>query len=144
MKILISACLLGVHCRYDAHKMDVSADIQRLLEKHAIIPFCPEVYGGLTTPRAPCEIREGRVYSTQGVDLTEHFVRGAQEARSLAVLMGCSVAVLKERSPSCGSGLLYDGTFCGVQIVGDGITAALLKEAGMSVFGESQLASLLE
>lgn len=139
MNILVSACLLGVHCRYDAQKIEVSANIQRLMKQHTLIPFCPEIYGGLTTPRAPCEIREGRVYSSQGVDVTEFFLRGAKEALSLALLTGCTVALLKQRSPSCGSGIIYDGTFRGVQVAGNGITAALLKDAGISVFGESQL-----
>ena len=143
MKILVSACLLGVNCRYDAKKINVGTDMHKLMEKHELIPFCPEVYGGLTTPRAPSEIRNGRVYSSQGTDVSENFTRGANEALELAQRMGCEAAVLKERSPSCGSDKIYDGTFSGIQIDGDGMTAAILKKAGIPVFGETQIGLLL-
>lgn len=143
MKLLVSACLIGVNCRYNAKKIDISADMQKLMEKHELIPFCPEVYGGLTTPRAPSEIRNGRVYSSEGADVTENFLRGAREALKLTRRMSCEAAVLKERSPSCGSGKIYDGTFSGIQVDGDGITAALLKKAGIPIFGETQLTRLL-
>lgn len=143
MKILVSACLLGVNCRYNAQRAEVGADIARLMETHELVPFCPEVYGGLATPRAPSEIRRGRVYTAEGADVTQSFVRGAEEALSLALRFGCTAAVLKERSPSCGSGRVYDGTFSGALVDGDGITAALLKKAGIPVYGESQLSRLL-
>lgn len=144
MKILVSACLVGVNCRYNAKPIPVGEEIAQLMEKHELIPFCPEAYGGLTTPRAPSEIRNGRVFSSQGRDVTEEFERGAREALALARRFGCEAAVLKERSPSCGSGFVYDGSFTGRLVEGDGVTAGLLKDAGIRVYGESQLAGLLK
>ncbi len=143
MKILISACLLGVNCRYNAKKLEVSEEIARLMEKHALAPFCPEVYGGLATPREPSEIRGGRVYSRAGDDVTEAFRRGAEEGLALAKRMGCECAVLKERSPSCGAGKIYDGTFSGNLVDGDGFLAAILKREGIPVVGETRIGELL-
>lgn len=137
MNILISACLLGVNCRYNADRLPVSGDVLKLMEKHTLIPVCPEVFGGLSTPREPSEIRGVRVYAKSGLDVTDNYMRGAQEALRLAQLYGCKIAVLKERSPSCGAGAVYDGSFCGRLVEGEGVTALLLMNNGIKVYGES-------
>ena len=143
MKILISACLLGVRCRYDgASKPHPLA--AELAKYHTLIPVCPEQLGGLATPRPPAERQGERVVAVSGADVTEQYRRGAEEALRLCRLFGCEVAVLKERSPSCGRGEVYDGTFTGTLISGDGVTACLLREEGIPVYGESQLEALLK
>ena len=138
MRLLVSACLLGLPCRYDggAKRLD---GVEALLERHACIPVCPEQLGGLSTPRPPAERRNGGVFTREGLDVTAEFQRGAQAALDLARLYGCEAALLKERSPSCGSGAIHDGSFSG-----DGVTAALLKAAGIAVYGESHLEELLD
>ena len=137
MNILISACLLGVNCRYNADRLQVSGDVLKLMEKHTLIPVCPEVFGGLSTPREPSEIRGVRVYAKSGLDVTDNYMRGARETLRLARLYGCRIAVLKERSPSCGAGAVYDGSFCGRLVEGEGVTALLLMNNGIRIYGES-------
>ena len=142
MKILISACLLGACCRYDgASKAHPLAAL--LAERHTLVPVCPEQLGGLPTPRPPAERRDGRVV-TQSGDVTEQYLRGAEETLKLCKLLGCEAAVLKERSPSCGRGQVYDGTFSGTLTAGDGVTAELLAAHGIPVYGESQIEKLLK
>lgn len=144
MKLLISACLLGVNCRYNAEPKALPDEIlNRLLEKHTIVPICPEQLGGLTTPREPSERRGQRVVMRSGRDVTAEYARGAQEALRLARQFGCTAAVLKERSPSCGHGEIYDGTFNGVLTSGDGVTAQLLCENGIAVYGEGEIEKFL-
>lgn len=110
-----------------------------------LIPICPEQLGGLPTPRMPSEITaKGQVMTKDGVDVTTQYQRGAGEALKLAKLLNCSYAVLKERSPSCGNMEIYDGTFSGRKVKGDGITADLLKKHGIAVYGESKLHQLIE
>lgn len=138
MNILISACLLGVSCRYDGAQRENAAAIC-LAEKYHLIPFCPEQAGGLATPRSPAELCGGIVMTRDGADVTDAYRRGAEEALRLAELFHCAVAVLKERSPSCGSGEIHDGTFSGGLTTGDGMTAALLKAHGIRVLGESEI-----
>ena len=140
--ILISACLLGVRCRYDGGSKP-QEPILRLMEKYTLIPVCPEQLGGLSTPRLPSERLADRVVMKDGTDVTAAYRRGAEEALRLAKLFGCKLAVLKERSPSCGSSTIYDGSFSGRLTGGDGVTAALLRENGIAVYGESALESLL-
>lgn len=139
---MISACLLGVCCRYDgaskAHPL-----VLALAERHTLVPVCPEQLGGLPTPRPPAERRDGRVV-TQSDDVTEQYRRGAEETLKLCKLLGCEAAVLKERSPSCGHGQVYDGTFSGTLTAGDGVTAALLAAHGIPVYGESRIGELLK
>ena len=143
MKILISACLLGVRCRYDgASKPHPLAEM--LAEKHTLIPVCPEQMGGLATPRPPAERQGDRVVAVSGTDVTEQYRWGAEETLRLCRLFGCEAAILKERSPSCGKGTIYDGTFTGVLKEGDGVAAELLVANGIPVYGESQLEELLE
>ena len=142
MKILISACLLGACCRYDgASKAHPLAAL--LAERHTLVPVCPEQLGGLPTPRPPAERRGGRVV-TQSGDVTEQYLRGAEETLKLCKLLGCEAAVLKEHSPSCGRGQVYDGTFSGTLTAGDGVTAELLAAHGILVYGESQIEKLLK
>ena len=140
MNVLVSACLLGVNCRYNGIPQADEAVAELLTRKDiTLIPVCPEQLGGLPTPRTPSERVAERVMDEQGNDRTEAFVRGAQEALRLAKLYGCEIAILKERSPSCGSGFVYDGTFSHTQVPGDGVCAGLLKKNGICVFGERDL-----
>lgn len=137
---LISACLLGVNCKYSGGNNKLPPEkLEKLQEKYHLIPVCPEAYGGLETPRAPSEINGGRVLSKDGKDVTGQFKRGAEAALSLAQLFEADIAILKENSPSCGSGAIYDGTFSGKLVPGDGMTAQLLKKYGIKVIGESKI-----
>ncbi len=143
MRILVSACLLGVGCRYDGRSKAHPA-VLALAGRHELVPICPEQLGGLPTPRAPSERRDDRVVMKTGDDVTNAFRRGAEEALRLCRLLGCEAAVLKERSPSCGKERVYDGTFTGSLTEGWGVTAELLARNGIPVYGESELAMLLE
>ena len=145
MRILISACLLGVSCRYDgASKPIDSAKIEKLKEKFELIPVCPESLGGLQCPRDPSERIGDKVISCNGADVTVQYERGARETLYLAQLFDCKIALLKERSPSCGRDKIYDGTFSGTLRDGDGVTAELLAANGITVYGESEIDKLLE
>lgn len=137
-KILISRCLIGYNCRYDGGGCLNEKAIQ-LSEKYELIPICPEEDGGLPTPRMPAEIQDGRVVTRDGRDVTAEYERGAQTALSAAINNEVEFAVLKARSPSCGSGRIYDGSFSGTLIPGDGIAAALLKKNGIRVITEEEL-----
>lgn len=141
-RILVSACLLGVSCRYDGNGKAYDS-ITALMDKYELIPVCPEILGGLATPRDPSEIIGGRVMSENGKDVTDEYEKGAKETLRIAKLYGCKKAILKERSPSCGFGKIYDGTFSHTVIDGNGIAANLLSENGISVAGETNLHSLL-
>lgn len=140
-RILVSACLLGVNCRYNGTGQEMEA-VTALMEDYELIPVCPEVFGGLSTPREPAEQKDGRVIARDGRDVTEQFARGAEEALKLAKLYGCRCAVLKERSPSCGYGEIYDGSFGKKLVPGNGIAAGLLAEHGIRVLGESGIGEL--
>lgn len=143
MRILISACLLGVCCRYDgAAKGHPLAEA--LAARYELVPVCPEQLGGLATPRPPAERLGDRVVTQHGGDETEAYHRGADEAWKICRMLECQAAVLKERSPSCGLGSIYDGTFSGTLRAGDGVTAALLLKQGIPVYGESQIGELLK
>ena len=136
---VVSACLAGESCRYDGGCSPCPA-VQALVRTGQALPVCPEVLGGLPTPRVPSEIRGGRVVAKDGTDVTGAFTCGAEEALRLALENGCTAAILKARSPSCGSGEIYDGSFTGTLIPGDGVTAALLKQQGLQVITEEELA----
>ena len=138
MRILVSACLLGVCCRYDGQSKACPAALE-LLKHHELIPICPEQLGGLPTPRPPAEIQGNRVISREGVDVTTQYLQGAEEAARLYRLLHCDCAVLKARSPSCGCGEIYDGSFSGALVPGDGITAQALKRRGVRVLTEETL-----
>ena len=145
MTVLVSACLLGVTCRYDGASKGLPDSVLReLMARHTLVPACPEQLGGLPTPRTPAERIEDRVMTKDGRDVTAEYRHGAEQALHLARLCGCKIALLKERSPSCGSGTIYDGTFTGGLTAGDGVTAALLRENGITVYGESEIGRLLE
>ena len=141
--LLISACLLGVQCRYDGGSKPVMPTVA-LMEQYHLIPICPEQLGGLPTPRAPSERQGDRVVSREGADVTAEYLRGAEEALRLMDFFHAEGAVLKERSPSCGKGLIYDGSFSGVLTEGDGVFAQKLRERGVPVYGESDIPRLLE
>ena len=141
-KILVSKCLLGINCRYKGDNCKSDA-VCALGEKYDIIPICPEQDGGLSTPRDPAEIQGNKVVSSSGKDVTKEYERGARRALELARAHSIEFAVLKSKSPSCGCGMIYDGTFSGVLIPGDGITARLLKENGFEVTDENGVQKLI-
>lgn len=141
-RVMVSQCLLGCACRYDGKSAAKEAAAAQAAAR-GWIPVCPEILGGLTTPREPAERRGNDVVSRSGASVGDAFQRGAEEALKLAQRYGVRYALLKERSPSCGSGEIYDGTFTGTRTPGDGVTAALFKAHGIEVFGESQLDALI-
>jgi len=143
MNILVSACFLGMGCRYDGTGY-LLEELNLLKEKHTLIPICPEIYGGLQTPRDPAEILNDRVITKKGQDVTSEFHKGANEIIKLARFYQCTHAILKERSPSCGHGKIYDGTFTGTLINGNGVAADLLSKEGIHILGESEINSLLK
>jgi uncharacterized protein YbbK (DUF523 family) len=131
--VIVSACLCGVACNHDgeAAKVDLRP---ALSERFRVVPVCPEVCGGLSTPRAAAEIQpDGRVRTRHGVDVTPAFERGARAAVELALATGATHAVLKSRSPSCGSSQVYDGTFTRTLVDRQGIAASALRDAGLVV-----------
>ncbi len=131
--ILVSACLLGEPCRYDGRSVPCQAVIA-LAEEFELVPVCPEQLGGLPTPRTPSEVQpDGRVVDREGVDRTAEFQAGARATLAIAREHGCKCAILKENSPSCGSSCIYDGSFTGTLVPGEGVTAALLREVGIEV-----------
>jgi len=135
---LCSACLIGVRCRYDG-KDKLNRKVVELVKKEVLIPVCPEQLGGLSTPREPSEQRGNRVLTESGKDVTKNFERGAEEVLTLAKLFEIKGAIFKQRSPSCGCGKIYDGTFSGKIVKGDGITTALLRRNGIKVVSEESL-----
>ncbi len=136
--ILVSACLLGISCRYDG-KSKPDERVISLREKYNLVPVCPEIYGGLSTPRVPSERIGDRTMMQDGSDVTENYRRGAEAALSLYRTLGCEAALLKAKSPSCGVGAIYDGSFSGRLTERDGVTAELLKNEGISVFSENEI-----
>ena len=139
MKLLVSACLLGINCKYNG-KNNKNEKILELLKDHNLIPVCPEILGGLPTPRIPSEIQNNKVITKDGKDVTKEYEKGAKEALKIAKLYDCKVAILKEKSPSCGCGKIYDGTFSKTLVDGDGMTSRLLKENNIKIIGESDKA----
>ena len=150
---VVSACLLGINTRYDGGCF-CNEKLLELAEEGKVIPVCPEQLGGCPTPRDPCEIAGGdggdvldgrcAVKSRNGADMTEKFVKGAYETLKLAKVCGAKKAILKARSPSCGTGLIYDGTFSGRTFRGNGVTAELLIRNGIEVYSEETAADILE
>lgn len=149
-KVLVSRCLLGHRVRYDGGASGPFDQLQQWLDDGRVVPLCPEVAGGLPTPRAAAEIPGGQgvqvldgqalVITTEGEDVSAQFLAGAQQALALVQAHGIRIAVLKANSPSCGNRLTYDGTFSGVKVSGEGVTAALLTRHGVQVFSELELA----
>ena len=140
MRILISACLLGVCCRYDG-KSKACAAALALRDHHELVPVCPEQLGGLPTPRPPCEHIGNRVVSNEGADRTGEYSRGANEVARLCEILKCDCAVLKARSPMCGKGVIYNGTFSGTLTEGNGCLARLLQERGVPVYTEAEIST---
>ncbi len=138
--VLVSACLLGVRCNH-VGKASHSQAVSELSSDHRLVPICPEVVGGLPTPRPPAELHpDGSVRSEGGEDLTDAYRRGAAAAVALAGAIDAEEAVLKARSPSCGCHEVYDGTFTRTRVPGEGVTARALREAGLRVRSEEDLA----
>jgi uncharacterized protein YbbK (DUF523 family) len=144
MKV-VSACLCGINCKYNGAN-NQHQEFIREMRNGQVMPLCPEQLGGLPTPRSACEIFGGsgkdvladsaRVTSKNGQDLTAFFIKGAQECLAIMLQAGIDEAILQRRSPSCGVGKIYDGSFSGHLIDGDGVTAALLKQHGMKVWND--------
>lgn len=135
---ICSACLLGIKCRYDG-KEKRNRKVINLSRKEILIPVCPEQLGGLSTPREPAEHKGKKVVTKSGKDVSENFEKGANQVLEIVKLYGIQAAILKQRSPSCGCGQIYDGTFSGKIIKGDGVTVALLKKNGIQVISEEDL-----
>ena len=131
-KILVSACLLGLNCRFDG-KNNYTKEIDEFLKDYSVIPICPEIMGGLPTPRIGAERVADRVITADGRDVTEQYRKGAEEVLFLAKKYNVKKALLKLRSPSCGSDKIYDGTFTNTVTKGDGVTAELLKKNGIDI-----------
>lgn len=148
-KVLVSRCLLGQRVRYDGGAHGPFGLLQRWQQEGRVVPLCPEVAGGLPTPRAPAEIAGGQgaqvldgylpVLTVDGEDVTAAFITGAEQALALVAQHDIRMALLKARSPSCGNREAYDGSFSGTQVVGEGVTAAALRRAGVRVFSEEEL-----
>lgn len=142
-KLLVSACLLGENCKYNGEN-NYNESVVALGEKFELIPVCPECFGGLPTPREPNEIKDGRVVSKSGNDNTSVYADGAEKCLYIANESNCRAAVLKSRSPSCGFGEIYDGTFSKQIVKGNGFTAQLLYDNGIKIFNETQARELAE
>ncbi|MBB4936369.1 uncharacterized protein YbbK (DUF523 family) [Streptosporangium album] len=150
-KVMVSACMMGRKVRYDgAAKTSGDALLATWRQEGRLVPFCPEVEGGLPVPRPAAEIEGGaggtavlagtaRVLATDGTDVTQAFLAGARAALAAAQALGVRVAILKEGSPSCGSLTIYDGSFAGRRLPGSGVTTALLEQHGIAVFGEDRI-----
>ncbi|MFC1756575.1 DUF523 domain-containing protein [Patescibacteria group bacterium] len=137
MKI-VSACLAGIKCRWDDDARPCQKVVE-LVKQGKAIPVCPEQLGGLTTPRTPAEQKKDKVFTKTGEDVTTQFERGAKEALKIALFANCDEAIIKSKSPSCGSGKVYDGTFSGKLIDGDGVFAKILKKNNIKVFTEDEI-----
>jgi len=137
MKI-VSACLAGIKCRWDGEARPCQKVIKLVIQGKAI-PVCPEQLGGLATPRTPAEQKDNKVFTKTGEDVTAKFEKGAKEALKIALLANCDEAILKAKSPSCGSNKVYDGTFSGKLIDGDGVFARVLKKNNIKVYSENDI-----
>ena len=144
-KIIVSACLLGLATRYDGKsKPSISEEnLKKLSEKYHLIPVCPEIYGGLPTPRVPSERIGERVLMKDGRDVTENYAKGACETLSVCKMFGVKKALLKAKSPSCSKAEVYDGSFTGTLVDGLGVTAELLIKNGIEVFDENDVELLI-
>lgn len=143
MRIIVSACLLGENCKYNGGN-NYTEEIEQLKEHFELVPVCPETFGGLKSPRSPSEIVGDRVVSKEGEDVTDEFLSGAEQTLYIAKELNCPFAVLKERSPSCGCGTIYDGTFTGTLCNGNGIATQMLIDNEIQVFGESQIQKVID
>lgn len=132
MKIAVSACLLGINYKYNGGN-NYSGKLEKLLEKHEVRPICPEVLGGLPIPRDPSEIVNGEVLTDKGKSVDKEFRNGAKKALEIVKESGAELVVLQSRSPSCGLGKIYDGSFTGRLVDGDGVFVRLLKDEEIKV-----------
>ena len=150
VRVLVSACLMGERVRYDGKKLHYNSSIlKKWKDEGCVVPFCPEVAGNLPVPRPPAEIIKGTgtdvlekktgVFNINGQDVTDSFIRGAEKALEVARKMQITIALLKDGSPSCGKTSIYDGSFSKVRRPGNGVTTALLKKNGISVFSENEI-----
>lgn len=137
-RIIISACLAGVNCKYNGGNNEVEK-ITRFINEHNVILVCPEQMGGMPTPRCPAELKSDKVITKRGKDVTENYVKGAKEVLKIAKRYKVKKAVLKARSPSCGKGLIYDGSFTNQLKKGNGITAQLLIDNGIEVVSNDDI-----
>lgn len=135
---VVSGCLAGLSCRYDGGTKPCEA-VRRLVRAGRAVTACPETLADLPVPRPPSEQQNGRVVSREGKDLTEAFERGARRAMDIVRRHGCTAAILKARSPACGCGCIYDGTFSGTLCDGDGVWTRKLREAGLTLYTEESL-----
>ncbi len=133
--ILCNACLLGINCKYDGTS-NKNKKVLKLAKNFILIPVCPEILGGLPIPREPSERKGKKVITKSGKDVTKYFEKGAREVLKICKILKIKKAILKQKSPSCGCGKIYDGTFSGKLIKGDGVTAKLLKKNKIKVFTE--------
>ena len=140
MKIMVSACLLGENCKYSGgnNRNDRLLDF---LQEHDVIPVCPEVLGGLPVPRTPAEIVDGTVMNRDGISVNEEFRFGAKKALAIAVREQPELIILQSRSPSCGVREIYDGTFTGRLIPGEGVFASMARKAGFTVLDTEEIFS---
>ena len=143
-KLLISACLAGENCKYSGGNNFIGETaLASLGDKYELVSACPEVMGGLSVPRIPCERIGARVMNERGEDVTAQFKAGAELTADICERRGIKKALLKEKSPSCGSGRIYDGTFSHTVIAGDGVTAQRLRALGIALYGESEIEKLI-
>ena len=142
-KLLVSACLLGENCKYNGGN-NYSPDVERLRERFELVSVCPEQLGGLPTPRVPSERVGEQVLTRDGQDVTEAFRQGAERTLDIARAEGALRAVLQVRSPSCGCGMIYDGTFSGTLVPGKGVAAELLEKNGVKVYDRTRTGELLD
>ena len=142
-QLLISACLLGSNCKYSGGN-NYHPLTEALRDRYELVPVCPECMGGLPIPHDPAERVGDKVISRSGADVTAPFQRGAELTLRRAQQTGARLALLKERSPSCGYGAIYDGTFTGTVVPGSGVAAALLAKNGVMVYGENRIKELLK
>ena len=142
-KVLISACLAGINCKFNGENNLLDSGIlDEISKKYHLLFVCPEVFGGLSTPREPAEMKGGLVVTKTAKDVSENFKFGAEICLKIAKLNGCKKAILKARSPSCGSGQIYDGSFTKKLILGDGVAAKMLKANEILVFSEDEIGRL--
>ncbi|MEG1447743.1 MAG: DUF523 domain-containing protein [Oscillospiraceae bacterium] len=141
--ILVSSCLGGINCKYSGEN-NINMFVLQLINSGQAIPLCAEQLGGLPTPRIPAEIVGNRVINKNGEDVTLEFEMGAKNVLAVCKALNIKVAILKSKSPSCGCGKVYDGSFCGKLVDGNGITAKLLSDNGIKVFSENQLDKFLD
>ena len=143
MKIAVSSCLLGIKCKYNGES-NFNIKIDKLREKHTIVPICPEVLGGLSTPRVPSEIIGSKVINQNGVDVTLNYINGAKKALDILKENNIDVVILKSKSPSCGTDYIYDGSFTHTLVTGDGITTHLFKKNGIKIYSENDFEDIFK